>query len=133
MTRAPISLLAAGLVAVAIGYGTVLLGGDATIVGPWCLAVGSTAILTALLWLGARRRGGVAPALGAVVVVVALTTLGGLAFALLASPPAVDGPLLLGLPRVTAVMLLLTGAVPLVALPLAYALLFDRHVMPADT
>jgi hypothetical protein len=40
--------------------------------------------------------------------------------------------LLFGLPRVTAIMLLVTGFVPLVMLPLAYARAFGRDVLRED-
>ena len=89
-------------------------------------------MLTAIHWLAAQRRGRAPAALGVVIAIVGLATLGGFVIALWAAPPTADGPLLFGLPRVTALMLGLTGLVPLVVFPLAYALLFDRHVMPRN-
>ncbi len=130
MTRAPILLLLVGLVLVGAGY-ALAFAGDSPL-APWGLALGATAILAAILWLGARRRGRLPRALGITIVVVALCTAGGFALALLAPVARGGGPLLLGLPRTTAVMLLLVGCVPLVVLPLAYALRFDRDVMPDD-
>lgn len=53
----------------------------------------------------------------------------GLGIALAAAPPTPDGPLLLGLPRSTAILLIVVGLVPLVLLPLAWAATFDREVM----
>jgi peptidoglycan biosynthesis protein MviN/MurJ (putative lipid II flippase) len=122
--------MAVGLALVAAAYALAFAG--ALAVAPWGLALGSTAILAAILWLGARRRGRTPRAFGVVILVVSLSTALGAAVALLAAPPRADGPLLLGLPLVTAVLLLLVGAVPLVVLPLAYALRFDRDVMPRD-
>ncbi len=46
--------------------------------------------------------------------------------------PGAGDPLLLGLPRPTAILLLLVHAVPLVLLPAAYAAAFEREVLDAD-
>jgi hypothetical protein len=132
MVRAPLGLLGVGLIAIATAYGIAFLGTPDSVLGPACLAAGATAVLTAILWLAARRRGRVPQALGVVIAVVAVATIGGFVIALWAAPPAADGALLLGLPRATVLMLGLTGLVPLVVFPLAYALLFDRYVMPRD-
>jgi hypothetical protein len=100
---------------------------------PWGLALGAACVLAAMLWLGARRAGRLPRTLGVALTIAGVATASGFAWALLAPAPAAGGPLLLGLPRVTAVMLLLAGAVPLIVLPLAYALAFDREVLDDDT
>lgn len=82
-------------------------------------------VLTGLGLLGAGAR---SPRLSAAVLVCCACTFAGFAFALGATPPTADGPLLFGLPRVTSLMLLLSGAVPLVLLPIAYAWAFPREV-----
>lgn len=130
MRASPIALLSLGLALVAGAYALAFAGESP--LAPWGLALGSTAILSALLWLGGRRRGRLPPVMAWVIGIVALSTAGGFAIALLAPSPTADGPLLLGLPRATAVMLLLTGVVPLGLLPLAYALRFARDVVPDD-
>jgi hypothetical protein len=94
-------------------------------VAPWLLAVGATLVLTGLGLLGAGAR---APRLAAAVLVACACTLLGFAIALLRAPHVAGGPLWFGLPVATALMLVLTGGVPLVLLPLAYAWAFPREV-----
>lgn len=126
MSRAPLLLLVLGLVSVATAYAIAFAAGGAlSSAAPWALALGATLVLTALLWLGGRRRGKLPRALAVATALSALATFGGFAFALLAPPPVASGPLLLGLPRVTAILLLCVGAVPLVVLPLLYAAAFE--------
>lgn len=124
--RSPVAvtILAGGALAVAIAYA---LAGFApgSAAAPWLLAVGAVLVLTGLGLLGAGPR---APRLAAAVLVACACTLLGFAVALTLAPHAADGPLLLGLPRATALMLLLTGGIPLVLLPLAYAWAFPREV-----
>lgn len=94
-------------------------------IAPWLLAVGATLVLTGLGLLGAGPR---APRLAAAVLVACGCTLLGFCVALTMTPHAANGPLLFGLPRATALMLLFTGGIPLVLLPLAYAWAFPREV-----
>lgn len=123
----PIRLLAIGLVLVAAAYALVLAGAPGA--APWLMASGSSLVLTALGLLGVGPR---RPYLSAAVVIACACTFAGLAIGLAMTPPTADGPLLLGLPRVTALLLLFTGAVPLVLLPIAYGLLFRREVLRDD-
>jgi hypothetical protein len=131
MHRTPITLLVAGLLAVALAYASLLLGVAARSLAPWALGFGTAAVLTAMLLLGARRGRTVPRILrwSATLAFVALA--GGFAYALAAPAPSATGPLLLGLPRVTAILILLAGLVPLVWLPVAYALAFDAEVLSA--
>ena len=122
--RFSISLLTIGALLVALAY--VLTFAGAASVAPWLLAAGATLVLTGIGLLGAGER---APRLSAAVLVCCALTFAGFATALLLQPHVVGGPLLLGLPRATALMLLLTGAVPLILLPLAYAACFKREVV----
>jgi hypothetical protein len=115
---------------VASGYALAFAG---SAFAPWGLALGAACVLAAMLWLGARRAGRLPRRLGAALTVAGLATAGGFAWALVAPPPIAGGPLLLGLPRATTVMLLLVGAVPMVVLPLAYAFAFEREVLDDDT
>lgn len=122
--RFSISLLSIGALLVALSY-ALTFAAEASI-APWFLAAGATLVLTGLGLLGAGER---APRLAAVVLVACALTFIGFATALVIKPHVVNGPLLLGLPRATTLMLLLTGLVPLVLLPVAYALLFKREVL----
>lgn len=119
----PVTLLGIGALLVALAYAlTFLSTGDAA---PWPMAAGATLVLTGLGLLGAGPN---APRLRAAVLVACSCTFAGFALALAAAPPTIDGPLLLGLPRITALMLLACGAVPMLLLPIAYAWAFPREV-----
>lgn len=122
-----ILILTAGAVTILGAYA--LSFADAATSAPWLLAIGSVLVLTGLGLLGAGER---APRLAAAVLVACALTFVGFATALLLTPHAAGGPLLLGLPRATTLMLLLTGAVPLVMLPIAYAMVFTREVSTDD-
>ncbi|MBA3855002.1 hypothetical protein Strain138_000356 [Pseudogemmatithrix spongiicola] len=119
-----IAILAAGALAVAAAYALTLLAAVPAM-APWLLATGAVLVLTGLGLLGAGPR---APRLAAAVLVACGCTLLGFCVALTMTPHAANGPLLFGLPRATALMLLLTGGIPLVLLPLAYAWAFPREV-----
>lgn len=130
-----IAVLTVGAVAVLAAYGlgivesfltlTATAAATARATTPWLLAVGATLVLTGLGLLGAGRR---APRLAAAVLVACSCTMLGFAVALTLTPHVASGPLLLGLPRATTLMLVLTGGIPLVLLPLAYAWAFPREV-----
>lgn len=122
-----ISILTAGAVAVLGAYGLSFAG--AAQAAPWLLAAGATLVLTGLGLLGAGEH---APRLAAAVLVACALTFTGFAVGLLSAPHSAGGALLFGLPRATALLLLLTGAVPLVMLPLAYAAAFRREVQSDD-
>lgn len=117
------SLITAGSLSVLAAYLLTFVGTSP--VAPWLLAFGATLVLTGIGLLGAGAR---SPRLSAAVLVACGCTFAGFAYALAASAPVAGGPLFLGLPRVTMVMLLVSGAVPLVLLPLAYAWAFPREV-----
>lgn len=125
--RFAISTLTLGALLVALAYGLAFASpaGDVRL-APWLLAAGATLVLSGLGLLGAGAR---APRLAAAVLVACSLTFAGFAVALLLTPHAPGGPLLFGLPRATAFLLLLTGAVPLLMLPIAYAALFRREVL----
>lgn len=122
------SLLAllAGTVAIAAAYASAFLPGDPPSWSAWALGIGSATVMVAASALGAARtdRG-----LGRLKLPLALTFLivaGG--FALVLSMPGVDPAnptLFLGLPPRAAVVLLGIGLLPLLVLPIAYALTFE--------
>lgn len=127
ITRAAISLLLLGSLAVAASYLAVFV--DSGALAPWLLAIGATAVLAGLGLLGAGER---SPRLAAAVLVACASTFAGFAIALSRAAPAAGGPLLFGLPLETALLLVLVGLVPLVMLPLAYAWAFPHEVADRD-
>lgn len=122
------SLLAllAGTLLIAAAYASAFLPGDPPSWSPWALGIGTAVVMVAAGALGAARtdRG-----LGRLKLPFALTFLivaGG--FALVLSMPGVDSAnpvLFLGLPPRAAVVLLGIGLLPLLVLPIAYALTFE--------
>lgn len=131
MRRAALSLLVLGLLAIAVAYAAAFAGVAAR-AAPWWLALGSTAVLAGLAGLGIARRARATPLLARAVVVCFASVAVGLAVPLLLPAPAAGDPLLLGLPRPTAILLTLVGALPLVVLPLAYAAAFEREVLSEE-
>lgn len=128
MHRAGLALLSLGALAVAVAYGAVLLGvGSAA--APWWLASGTTAVLAGLASIGAARRGRRTPILATAIATSFASVAAGFLIPLAMPVPDASMPLLLGLPRPTAILMLLVHAVPLVLLPLAYGAAFEREVL----
>lgn len=131
MQRTGLILLVAGLTFVASAYAMVLAG-VGTSGAPVLIALGASAVLAGIACLGAARRGRATPRLAAAIVVAFCAVAGGLIVGLSLPAPTPEGALLLGLPRATGLMLLLTGAIPLLLLPVAFAIAFDDEVI-SDT
>lgn len=128
MQRAGLLLLSFGTLGVAVAYGAVLIGVESTAT-PWWLASGTTAVLAGLASLGAARHGRRTPILAAAITTSFVSVAAGFLIPLAMPAPDATMPLLLGLPRSTAILMLLVHAVPLVLLPLAYGVAFDREVL----
>ena len=124
-----IALLVAGLLGIVGAYVGVLLGLTSPLV-PMLMALGTTAVLAGIAQLAIVRAGGATRTLARTVRWVFSAMAAGFVGVLLLPAPVAGGPLLLGLPRLTAILLLSVGALPLVVLPIAYARAFDAEVMP---
>jgi hypothetical protein len=100
---------------------------------PFALAWGTGALLSGLLALGATRRGRLSTGVGLLFLGTGLWVAAGLTV-LLALPgvDAGDAPLVFGLPRRAAFLLLGVGVAPGLVVPVAYGLLFDRHTLSQD-
>jgi hypothetical protein len=126
------SLLAllAGTLAIAAAYASAFLPGDPPGWAAWALAFGAATVMVSAAALGAAR---VDRGLGRLTLPLAITFLivaGG--FALVLSMPDADPAnptLFLGLPARAAVVLLGIGLLPLLVLPLSYALTFDNMTL----
>lgn len=131
--RAALVALVAGILAIALGYGAAFLPGGTPAWAPWLLALGIPAALGAIMILGAARgRMGIGPLKYPFAFVVATLALGfGAALAL----PATEGPLSqlwLGLPVRAAIVIYGIGLLPIVVLPVAYALTFESQTLNAE-
>lgn len=131
MRRLALPLLALGSLAIAAAYAATIVG-VATVAAPWWLATGTTAVLAGLAALGAARDGRPTLVLDAVTALASLSVLAGLLIPLALPAPDATARLFLGVPVATAVLLLLVGLVPLVALPIAYAFSFEVEVLSDD-
>jgi len=131
MQRAGILLLVVGLLAVAAAY-LVTLVGVASDIAPWWLASGTVAVFASLATLGAAHRVRPTPILKATLVISFACLAAGFFIPLLLPPPTIGPPLLFGLPRQTALLVILVYVVPLIVMPIGYGLAFDREVLPPD-
>ncbi len=125
-----LSLVMLSCLTIGIGYAGAFLPHGAPVWSAWCLAMGTNGALMSLMALGATRRGTLAPALRWTF--LGMFALCACAFAFALAMPAAEGAggaLLLGLPLRTAVLLYGVGVVPMLVLPLAYALTFDASTL----
>jgi hypothetical protein len=132
-TRLPLAALVLSCAAIALAYALAFLPGGAPPWAAWSLALGSAGALSAIMALGAARRGQLRPvALGACLATFVVVS-GAFGAALLLPPDEGAGArLLLGFPLRAAIVLYGIGVVPLVFLPLAYAASFDADTLGDD-
>lgn len=131
--RAALMALIAGILAIAFGYAAAFLRGGTPAWAPWLLAFGIPVALGAIMILGAARgRMGIGPLKYPFAFVVATLAVGfGAALAL----PATEGPLSelwLGLPARAAIVIYGIGLLPIIVLPVAYALTFESQTLNAE-
>ncbi|MFI5310074.1 MAG: hypothetical protein ACHQQ3_02480 [Gemmatimonadales bacterium] len=130
-----IALAALGLSCVAIGsaYVSAFLPGGSSALAPWGVAIGGAGALCAMMALGACRRGRIHPLTAAAILVTFVIVAGGFGFAL--ARPAAEGAgglLWLGLPVRTAMIVYGVGLLPLLVLPLTYAITFDTQILTEE-
>ena len=125
--------LFSGIVAIAVGYATAFLRGGPPVWAPWLLALGIPLALGAIMVLGAARgQRGVGPLKYPVAFVVAVLAIG---FCAALALPAGEGPLSrlwLGLPARAAIVIYGIGLLPIIVLPVAYALTFETQTLNAE-
>lgn len=119
--------------AIAIAYGSAFMPKGAPVWAAWLLALGIPSALGGIMVLGAaRERGGVGRlAIPFALVIVTLTV----GFCLALGLPANEGPgssLFLGLPLRAAIVIYGIGLMPIVVLPVAYALTFETQTLNAE-
>lgn len=128
--KAARTVLVLAVTSIATGYVSAFAPGGTPAWGPWLLAVGIPAALGAIMTLGATRGDkGLGPLkLPFLFVFVVLTAGFGLALGLPANE-SVGAHLLLGLPVRAAIVIYGIGLLPIVVLPVAYALTFDTQTL----
>ena len=131
--RAALVALFIGIAAIAAGYASAFSRGGTPTWTAWLLALGIPVALVAIMILGATRgRRGIG-ALKIPFAFVALVLVIGFGAAL--ALPATEGPLStlwLGLPARAAIVIYGVGLLPIVVLPVAYALTFETQTLSAE-
>ena len=131
--RASLGALIVGILAIALGYAAALLPGGTPAWAPWLLALGIPVALGAIMILGAARgRRGIGPLKYPFAFVVAVLAIG---FCAALALPATESPLSklwLGLPARAAIVIYGIGLLPIIVLPVAYALTFETQTLSAE-
>lgn len=127
--RVSLALIFASLLGIGVAYASAFFPGGAPVWAPWAMAVGTATAMVGIMALGAVRDGRLGR-LWFPFVFVLLVLVGGFGV-VLSLPPAdpADPTLWLGLPPRAAVVLFGIGLLPLVAVPVAYALTFDQMTL----
>jgi hypothetical protein len=131
--RAALVALFLAIGAIAAGYAAAFSPAGTPVWAAWLLALGIPVALGAIMILGAARgRRGIGPLKIPFAFVVLVLVIGfGAALAL----PATEGPLStlwLGLPARAAIVIYGVGLLPIVVLPIAYALTFETQTLSAE-
>jgi len=131
--RAALVALVAGMLAIAIGYAGAFFPGGTPVWAPWLLALGIPTTLGAIMILGAARgQTGIGPLKYPFAFVVAALAIG---FCAALALPATESPLSklwLGLPLRAAIVVYGIGLLPIIVLPVAYALTFETQTLSAE-
>jgi hypothetical protein len=131
--RLALIALFVGILAIAGGYAAAFSRGGTPTWAPWLLALGIPVTVGAIMVLGAARGArGVGPLKFPFLFVVAILAVG---FCAALALPATEGPLSrlwLGLPARAAVVIYGVGLLPIVVLPIAYALTFETQTLSAE-
>lgn len=114
-----------GLLLVALAYASAWYPGGAPSWAVWLMVVGSALIISSIMAFGGLRRGRSWRRVIAAAAFLFVVLIVGFGAALILPVEGLTGRLILGLPLRAAIILLGIGLVPVLVLPLAYALDFD--------
>ena len=130
---AALTALCIAILAIAIGYAAAFRQSGTPACAPWLLALGIPVSLGAIMILGAARgRRGIGPLKVPFMFVAAVLIIG---FCAALALPATESPLSklwLGLPMRAAIVIYGVGLLPIVVLPVAYALTFETQILSAE-
>jgi hypothetical protein len=133
MKRLLIRLLVISICLTATAYGAIFIYPKAPAWAPIALALGANGVIVTLMAIGATRRDTLPRSLVWTFAGLFLLCAGAFVIALVLPPQeGPGGPLFLGLPLRTAIVLYGVGVVPIVVLPFAYALTFESSTLSAD-
>lgn len=123
-------VLVSAICAIALGYASAFLPEGAPVWAPWMLALGMPAALGAIMVLGAARGSQGIGSLKLPFLFVFIVLASGFCLALaLPAAEAKDATLVLGLPVRAAIVIYGIGLLPIVVLPVAYALTFHTQTL----
>jgi len=131
--RAAVVVLFVSIAAMALAYAEALVTKGASTSAPWIAAIAVPIALTAIMILGAVRGDKDIGRLRIPFVFVALILIVGFLAALML--PASESPtssLWLGLPARAAIVIYGIGMLPIIVLPVAYALTFETQTLNAE-
>lgn len=131
--RAAVVVLFVSIAAMALAYAEALVTKGASTSAPWIAAIAVPIALTAIMILGAVRGDKDIGRLRIPFVFVALILIIGFLSALML--PASESPtssLWLGLPARAAIVIYGIGVLPIIVLPVAYALTFETQTLNAE-
>lgn len=131
--RVALTALFISILAIAAGYAAAFSKSGTPTWAPWLLAVGIPIALGAIMIVGAVRGSrGIGPLKFPFAFVVLVLAIGFIAALAL---PATEGPLSklwLGLPARAAIVIYGVGLLPIIVLPVAYALTFETLTLSAE-
>ena len=127
MKRFALLVIFLAMLVIGAGYLSAFLPGGAPRYAAYAFAIATAAVMTAISVLGAARKRGGLGALRWVFLFTFLVMAGGFAAAL--SSIGASTELWLGLPRGAAIIIYIVGLLPMVVLPLAYALTFEKTTL----
>lgn len=130
--RFALAVIFLSMVAIAGGYAAAFLPGGAPPLASWIFALATAAMMVAMLLLGAARKD--VPLGGLVWVFVFCFAALAVGFGLALTAPEVtpDATLYFGLPQGAAVILFVVGLLPLLVLPIVYALTFEKTTLNTE-
>lgn len=129
MKRLLVRLLVLSCALVALSYAAVFADAGGRWAA-WALAIGANGVIMTLMAIGAVRHDALPRALVWTFVTLFVLCAGSFTAALwLPAAEGANGPLLLGLPLRTAIVLYGVGVVPILILPFAYAFTFESSTL----
>jgi len=131
--RFALAALFLSIIAIAGGYAAAFSKGGTPVWAPWLLAVGIPVALGAIMILGAvRGKAGIGPLKFPFAFVILILVIG---FGAALAMPATESPLSklwLGLPTRAAIVIYGIGLLPIIVLPVAYAMTFATLTLSAE-
>lgn len=131
MRKYALSLVVAGTLAIAVAYALAFVPGAST-VGAWLMALGLATMIVSLMALGAVRRGDSVGALRLPLLVTFVAIAGCFIAALSLPAEGAGSTVIMGFPLRAAIVIYGVGLVPLVMLPVVYAMTFDAMTLSED-